>query len=568
MNRFMLFILSTTVLTHVAHAADLPSVKGLPLASEAQEASWEGLYFGLNYGSAWGTTDWSNPTGAYLLANTPRFPASSAQGGIFGGITLGYNHQVGPYVLGVEGDVDATSLHGNAVCGGIFGTPEQPKGAPPDKKYDPGTGWACKSAPATLATLDARAGYALGGVLLFAKGGLAYANEKLGIGAAGAGASNPSVAFSQDNWGFNVGAGVEYALGGGWSAKAEYDFYGFGKRSFSTTDGLFGTSYGAAVSQNISVAKFGLNRHWGAGDQNFAPATGLLSYLSGEIGARVGWGGGRYRFDLFSPSNASNMISRLTWPASGVMTEAFGRVDAPMGLYLKGFMGGIAFGDGGTMHDEDFVPVVDSYSNTVSTTKNGSDLYGAIDLGYAYHGGNWRLGPFVGYTYLQDRQNAYGCVQIAANPDNCSQAGVNPPYTVANQLILSRFDNWNAVRLGLAGDVMLTDRFKLAVDAAWLPYANAGGSVDNHWHRAGVNPWPDHGHGSGYQLEAVLSYLVTDRISVGAGARYWNISANGADQLPGLEQPTKVYVDRTMVFGQVSYAFGSPAAPEVVAAKF
>lgn len=566
MNRLMLILLSTTVSTNIAHAADLPSVKGFSPAIEAQEASWEGLYVGVNYGSAWGITNWSNPAGAYLLENTPRFPASSAQGGVFGGGTLGYNHQVGPYVFGIEGDVDVTSLHGNAVCGGVYGTPEPPFLSVANP-YDPGKGWACKSSPATLATLDLRAGYALGGVLLFAKGGLAYANERLNISTDDSSGANPSVVVWQNNWGFNVGAGVEYALGGGWSAKAEYDFYGFGNRSFTGLDGLLGTSYGATANQNINVAKFGLNRHWGGGDQNFAPSTGLLSYLSGEFGARVGWGGGRYRYDLFAPGDTSQMLSRLTWPASGVMAEAFGRVDAPTGVYLKGFMGGIALGDGGTMHDEDFPPVVKSYSNTVSTTRNGSDLYGAIDLGYAYRGGNWRAGPFVGYTYLQDRQNAYGCQQTATYPMCSVDAPQSAPVGV-NQIMLGRFDNWNAVRLGLAGDVMLTDRIKLAVDAAWLPYANVGGSVDNHWLRAGVNPLPDQGHGSGYQLEAVLSYLVTDRISVGAGARYWNISANGTAIWPNVLEPTKVYVDRTMVFGQVSYAFGSPAAPEAVAARF
>ncbi|MCW2285747.1 opacity protein-like surface antigen [Rhodoblastus acidophilus] len=553
----MLCLLGSTLLSSSAFAADVPSLNLRP-AMDAEDAGWEGAYAGLNYGTALGTTQWSNPTGDLLLAATPRFPASGSQVGILGGLTIGYNFRLGgPWVVGVEGDIDATSLSGAAVCGGVRGAG--------------GVGWACTSAQATLATLDARLGYALGGLLLFTKGGLAYAHEKLSIGAFNPyGGPNPSISTAQDTVGYNAGGGVEYALGGGWSAKAEYDYYGLRKRSFAAQDAGFAATYGASARQTASVAKFGLNRHWGAGEESAGTTPGLLSYLSGEFGARVGWGGGRYRYNLYDNVVASQMNSRLTWPASGVMTETFGRVDTPLGVYLKGMIGGIALADGGTMRDEDFVPALDPYSHTVSQTRGGSDVYGAFDLGYAFSGGGWRVGPFAGYSYLEDRQNAYGCTQVASNPDMCSPPGVTPPMVAANQLTLSRVDKWNALRIGLAGDVKLGDRFKFAAEAAWLPYANVDGSLDNHWLRPDINPQADRGHGSGYQLEAVLSYLITDRVSAGVGGRYWSMSADGSTRFPWVstDSPTKVSVDRAMAFGQVSYAFGWRPAPEPVVAKF
>ena len=551
MRKLLLSSVVFAAVSSVTLGADLPSITKGPPDFVAQGVNWEGFYVGLNYGAGWGTTDWSSPTGLLLLGSTPSFPASGNEVGILGGATLGYNHQMGPWVIGLEGDIDATSLYGNAVCGGIRGVFS--------------IGWACKTRTDLLASLDARAGYAVGNALFFGKAGLAYAHDKFGISAFNPGGflnPDPSISASQNRFGFNAGAGIEYALGGGWSAKAEYDYYGFGNGSVSGFDPGFGTSYGANASHNISVAKFGLNYRWGSGAETSAPVPVVASDISGEFGARTGWTTGGYRFNLFDPIVTSQMNSRLTWPGSGLMAEGFGRVDLVKSVFVKGFIGGTSLFNG-TMHDEDFPPAIVPYSNTVSNTKNGDDIYGTLDLGYAFNGTGWRVGPFVGYNYFDDRQNAYGCTQVAAG-GVCTGPGVTPPQVPANQLILSRNDVWSSVRLGVAGDMMITDRLKVAADAAWLPWTSVNGSYDNHWLRPDINPLNDHGHGSGYQLEGVLSYLVTDRLSVGLGARYWNMTAKGSTQFPGSPpSPTNYSVNRTMLFAQVSYAFGGPSAPSI-----
>lgn len=547
MRRSTLMAIAVTLPVGGAFAADLPKVGAPDPRPPESGTNWDGIYIGLNTGAAWSGTDWSSPTGSFLLSSTPRFPSHGTQLGLLGGLTLGYNHQSGPWVLGVEGDVDVSSLYGNAVCGGVHGAG--------------GAGWACTLKTDVLASLDARAGYAFGPALLYLKGGLAYAHDQIGIGAYNANgyaAPNPAVGISQDRFGLSLGAGMEYALADGWSAKAEYGYYGFGKRSFGGQDPSFATTYGASVGQDINLIKFGLNYRWGAGAGKSAAVPVVVADLFGEFGVRAGWSSGKYKFDLYDPFTTSDLNSRLTWPGSGLLSEGFARINHASGFFAKGFVGGVILSNG-TMHDEDFPPGTTPYTNTISSTQNSSNIYGTIDLGFAYDGGAWRAGPFVGYNYFSDRQNAYGCTQTAPGGTICTPEGVVPPMVAANQLTLSRNDTWNSVRLGLAGDVNLTDRFKIAAEAAWVPWTSVDGSFDNHWLRPDINPLADHGHGTGVQLESVLSYLVTDRMTIGLGARYWHMEANGTVQFPGSgvpPSPTNISVDRTMVFGQISYAFG------------
>ena len=66
----------------------------------------------------------------------------------------------------------------------------------------------------------------------------------------------------------------------------------------------------------------------------------------------------------------------------------------------------------------------------------------------------------------------------------------------------------------------------------YVPYAWLYGA-DTHWLRLGsspgdfTGPMPEDGKGWGYQLEAFLSYRVTEAISVGIGGRYWYMQTRG-----------------------------------------
>ena len=78
----------------------------------------------------------------------------------------------------------------------------------------------------------------------------------------------------------------------------------------------------------------------------------------------------------------------------------------------------------------------------------------------------------------------------------------------------------------------IDERLKITGDAAWLiPFSSLTAS-DAHLLRIGTDfngPTPIDGHGYGVQLEAILSYNVTDAFSVGLGARYWRIQTQNAD---------------------------------------
>jgi opacity protein-like surface antigen len=82
---------------NIACAADLP-IYAPPAPAGV---NWDGIYVGLNRGIAEGRADWSNPTGFFALF-PPDVPGSGAHEGVFGGVQLGYNHQFGAIVLGVE----------------------------------------------------------------------------------------------------------------------------------------------------------------------------------------------------------------------------------------------------------------------------------------------------------------------------------------------------------------------------------------------------------------------------------------------------------------------------------
>jgi hypothetical protein len=70
--------------------------------------------------------------------------------------------------------------------------------------------------------------------------------------------------------------------------------------------------------------------------------------------------------------------------------------------------------------------------------------------------------------------------------------------------------------------------WEAAVAEDYLPYVKFSG-VDNHWLRALVID--ESGKGKGVELEAILSYYVMPKFSVGVGGRYWAMWTTSGDDL-------------------------------------
>ena len=208
---------------------------------------------------------------------------------------------------------------------------------------------------------------------------------------------------------------------------------------------------------------------------------------------------------------------------------------------------------GGHMNDEDWRINPGggevAYSNSLSSVQGDID-YATLDLGYDFfRGTGYKLGAFVGYNYYQENKSAYGCTQIANPLSDCV------PAIPSSVLAITENDKWNSLRVGVNGEIMITDRVKLGADVAYLPYVAFNGT-DDHVLRALI--FEESGTGTGLQLESILSYLITEQFSIGVGGRYWamwttkdTISDTAGAPCPCQTLPAKT--DRFGVFVQLDY---------------
>jgi opacity protein-like surface antigen len=564
-----------------AAAADLPRISAPNHAPPPPPPfSWTGLYIGGHMGGAFDGSNFSNPFGPTLFGDNVRSP-----GGI-GGLQIGYNWQYGATVLGVEADVTAADLVGTFTC-------LQPVHSLP--LFSPGFiggafGATCQVQSDWFGTLTGRIGTTFGDhgrTLVYAKGGLAWIHDNVDIatnsavaGAAGPPHATSSASFTQ--WGWTVGAGVEYALTGNWSARLEYDFLGFGGHDVATPNaapitspnlpGILGSlapdGRTASVSQGVHVAKLGVNYRFGDNPAPWPsgwPAAVVAAPVHGpdtfevEIGARYVHGWGRFQADLGNVAAALPVNnSRLTWDGLGTDgAETFWRVDGPYRLMTKGFWGE-GGGHSGHINDEDWgIPIlaglaVMPYSNTLDPA--GSTIrYLTVDGGYnLLVGPGYRLSPFVGYSHFSQGMSNFNNVNIAFAPPLPGEPGVG----------LLQFTTWNALRLGAAADLMLVPRLKLSADAAWLPDVRLEG-LDIHPLRTEVPSIlsPQSGNGRAIQLEATLTYDLTDQFSVGVGGRYWAMWIPDGQTnlfLAGKLIPERYAAEQAAVYLQASYRFGVP----------
>jgi outer membrane immunogenic protein len=221
MKRVFIALVGLAALTGTAAAADLPPRTAPAPYYKAPVAvpvyNWTGFYIGINGGGGFGHSQWDS-TGSF-----------NTSGGLVGG-TVGYNYQFGQGVVGLEGDIDWADINGttNAAC---------PLG--------------CKTSDHWLSTVRGRLGYAADRFMPFVTGGAAFGDIR---------ASTPGFAgASTTNAGWTVGAGLEFAIAGNWTAKAEYLYVDLGKFNC-------GISCGALATDNVSfttnIVRAGVNYHF------------------------------------------------------------------------------------------------------------------------------------------------------------------------------------------------------------------------------------------------------------------------------------------------------------------
>jgi outer membrane immunogenic protein len=183
------------------------------------------FYVGVHLGGGWGRFNSTTPV------------QSTNTDGVLGGGQIGINYQMQNLVFGVEADISASAVRGDA-AGDLSGTAV--------------TGTVHND---WFATVAGRFGIASGRSLGYLKGGGAWTRYKWDFSAPGGGTASDR----ETRGGWMAGVGVEQALSGKLSAKIEYNYLNFGTRTetLTTTGGLVATP--ADIKLDVHLLKVGLN---------------------------------------------------------------------------------------------------------------------------------------------------------------------------------------------------------------------------------------------------------------------------------------------------------------------
>jgi outer membrane immunogenic protein len=191
--------------TASARAADLSYGSRAPYTvnQPLNAYSWAGPYLGGNLGYQWGD-----------VSNNPTKPS-----GFVGGVTAGYNWQSGPWVFGIEGDIEVTGA---------------------DDTFAP---W--KFSNPWFGTVRGRAGYTLSNVLFYGTAGLAFGELK---------GQTFGLTESHTTAGWTAGVGAEVGFAPNWSAKIEYLYVDLSESQFAIT--------GVSNGYRSGMVRAGVNYHF------------------------------------------------------------------------------------------------------------------------------------------------------------------------------------------------------------------------------------------------------------------------------------------------------------------
>jgi len=226
MKKLLLASAALIALSGAASAADLARAAPYTKAPVMEPGvNWSGFYIGAMGG--YGFSDHGTTTvGGVAFTGS----GSDINGG-FGGGTIGYNWQTGPWVFGLEADGAGADISNSATAAGVTVT----------ERVN------------AFGTATGRIGYAVGPTLFYAKGGYAWANNQ--ISATGFGLT---LSESHIHSGWTIGGGFEYMLARNWSAKAEYMYADYSSQNYLAAFVPGGVGFSAA----FHTVKAGINYHF------------------------------------------------------------------------------------------------------------------------------------------------------------------------------------------------------------------------------------------------------------------------------------------------------------------
>ena len=233
-------VLALLTIPIAASAADL-SVKARPAPPPPLPPpfSWTGFYIGGNLGGAWVH---SNVTDRLFGLS---FNNGNNRGVFIGGGQTGFNYQFTNFVVGVEGDFDWLANNNNTTIGVVVPAVGTFQASANDR-------W--------VATAAARLGWAIDHWLIYGKAGGGWlGSNSLTVTNIATGAS----IGSNNNTGWLVGGGVEWAFANNWSAKIEYDFLGLSSQTFTSSGVILAGDTFTTGSRNLQTAKVGINYRFG-----------------------------------------------------------------------------------------------------------------------------------------------------------------------------------------------------------------------------------------------------------------------------------------------------------------
>jgi outer membrane immunogenic protein len=235
MKKLLLASVALITITSVASAADLAPrtyTKAPPPIVEPG-INWSGFYIG-----AMGGYGWSDRLRGEIpsLGLAGSISSDELNGG-FGGGTIGYNWQTpgSPFVWGLEVDAAGSDISRSVTF--------------------PAIGVTLSDRIEAFGSVTGRIGYAVNAALFYAKGGYAWADNKVTASLVGFGSASESRVHS----GWTVGGGLEYMFARNWSGKVEYMYADYGNETYADSAALPG---GFRIGATVNTVKAGINYHF------------------------------------------------------------------------------------------------------------------------------------------------------------------------------------------------------------------------------------------------------------------------------------------------------------------